>query len=208
MTAAVEVVDDVRRARTLLHEGRLALLAALDEPASAATIAKRLGQPRQRVNYHLRELEEQRLLEIAEERRRGNCVERVYRRTGKAFAISPDALGALGSDPDDVRDRFSAAYQIALGSRIVREVGALQRAAHEAGKALPTFTLDTEVRFASPADRAAFADDLADTVARLVERYHDADAPGGRRFRVFAGAHSKPRRGGAVANVAPARGEE
>lgn len=208
MTAAVEVVDDVRRARALLHEGRLALLAALDEPASAATIAKRLGLPRQRVNYHLRELEEQRLLEIADERRRGNCVERVYRRTGQAFAISPEALGELGSDPDAVRDRFSAAYQIALGSRIVREVGALQAGARRAAKALPTFTLDTEVRFASAEHRAAFADEVADAVARLVEKYHDGESPQGRRYRVFLGAHPRPRGAPDAARVATPGNEE
>ena len=58
---------------------RLRLVRELVEPDSAAGLAKRLGLPRQRLNYHLRELEAAGLLELVEERRRGNCVERIVR---------------------------------------------------------------------------------------------------------------------------------
>jgi hypothetical protein len=48
------------------------------------------------------------------------------------------------------------------------------------------------VRFRSAADRARFTRDLADTVAGLVARYHDADAPGGRVYRLIVAAHPLP----------------
>ena len=57
------------------------------------------GLPRQRLNYHLKALEQCGLLECVEERRKGNCTERILRATAHSFVISPDALGALGPTP-------------------------------------------------------------------------------------------------------------
>lgn len=193
MTVAVDVIEDTERAQALLHRARLELLRHMEEPASAATLARRLDLPRQRVNYHLRELEAQRLIELVEERRRGSVSERVYRRTGQGYAISNAALGEIGASPEDVRDRYSAEYQIALASRAIAELGALRAGAAAAGKRLPTLSLDVAVRFASAASRAAFFEELTAAVADLVHRHHDEGAPGGREFRVQLGAYPKPR---------------
>ena len=46
-----------------------------------------------------------------------------------------------------------------------------------------------EVRFASAADRAAFAEELAGAVAGLVARYHDPTAAGGRDHRLVVALH-------------------
>ena len=45
--------------------------------------------------------------------------------------------------------------------------------AGEAEKRLPTLALDTEIRFRSAAERAAFTEDLAGAVSALAARYHD-----------------------------------
>ena len=195
-SGGVAVIEEAERARSLLHPARRELLEALAEPSSAVELARRLDLPRQRVNYHLRELESSRLVELVEERRRGSVVERVYRRTATTFAISTQALGALGTDPDGIRDRFSSAFQVALASRAVDELGRLREGARAAGQKLPTFSLDVEVRFASPAERSRFASELAGAVAELVERYHDEEAPEGRPFRFFAGGYPKPKEAG------------
>ena len=54
--SAVESVDSARRASALLNPMRLRLLRLAQEPASATELARRLDLPRQRVNYHVREL--------------------------------------------------------------------------------------------------------------------------------------------------------
>lgn len=193
MPVDVDVVAETERAQALLAPARLELLEHLAQPDSAAGLARRLGLPRQRVNYHLRELESQHLIEVVEERRRGNCVERTYRRTGQAYTISTAALGRLGTTPEDVQDRFSSAFQIALASRAVRELGALQSGARSARKKLPTFALEVDVRFASAEARNAFAGELADAVAELVRKHHDEESRGGRAFRFYLGAYPRPR---------------
>lgn len=191
---AVDVVEDAQRARRLLHPARRALLEALTEPGSAVELARRVGLSRQRANYHLRELEGQHLVELVLERKRGSVVERVYQRTGRAYVISGAVLGNLDSRPEDVQDRFSSAYQVALAARAVRDLGALQAGARAAQKSLPTFALEVEVRFASAAGRNAFAEDFSAALARLVEMHHDEHASGGRVFRIYAGAYPRPTR--------------
>ena len=58
-----------------------------------------------------------------------------------------------------------------------------------AGKKLATFTLETEVRFASASDRDAFTRELSSKIAELAVRYHDAHASHGRLFRFLLGAY-------------------
>lgn len=193
MPVEVDVIDDPRRAQVMLQEQRLELMAALGEPASAAALARHLGLPRQRINYHLKELAQYQLIEVVAEKRRGNCVERIYRRTGESYTISTAALGKLGTDPSAMQDRCSSAYQIALASRAVRDLGILQTRAQAAGKRLPTFGLEVDVRFASAAARKEFAEALAAAVADLARKYHDDKAKGGRYFTFYLGGYPRPK---------------
>lgn len=193
--AAIDVVAEPERAAVLLDRTRLDLLRALNAPCSAAALGRHLDLPRQRVNYHLRELERERLVECVAENVRGSCVERVYRRSGERYVVSGAALGDLAADPDAVADRFSSAYQIALASRAVEELSALQVGAAAHRQALPTLSLAVEVAFASPAARTAFAEELSTAVAELVRKHHAGETAGARTYRVYLGAYPKPKGG-------------
>lgn len=188
----VDVIDDPAAAAVALEPVRSRLLAELAQPASAAALANRLGLPRQKVNYHLRTLEAHGLVRVAEERRWGGLTERRLVATAAGYVVSPAALGPAAADPGREADRLSAGYLIALAARVVREVGTLIRRAREAGKRLATLSVDTEVRFRSAADRAAFTAELTQAVSALVARYHDATAPGGRSHRLVVVAHPLP----------------
>jgi DNA-binding transcriptional ArsR family regulator len=188
----VQVIEDPAAATVALDPIRNRLLAELAEPASAAALAGRVGLARQKVNYHLRALEEHGLVRVAEERRWGGLTERLMVATAASYVVSPGALGAVASDPERSADRLSASYLIALAARAVREAGALLRRAAELGKRLPTLSIDTEIRFRSAADRAAFSRDLTRAVTDLAARYHDEAAPGGRGHRVVVVAYPLP----------------
>jgi DNA-binding transcriptional ArsR family regulator len=185
----VAVIEDAAAAGATLDPLRALLLAALAEPGSASSLAARIGQPRQKVNYHLRELERHGLVELVEERRRGNMSERVLQATASSYVISPMALAAVAPDPERAPDRLSARWLLAVAARLVSEVGTLITGASRVGKRVSTFALDGEVRFASAADRAAFAEELTNAVTGLVARYHDETVPGGRKFRVILAIH-------------------
>lgn len=187
--AGPDFIADPGRAAILLNPLRLRLVEQLREPDSASGLARKLGLPRQKLNYHLRELERAGYVEEVEQRRKGNCVERVLRARARTWVISPEVLGALGADPAAVQDRFSSAYLVAVCARAIGDVARLREGARRAGMRLATMTLETEVRFASAGDRAAFAEELAASIARLAAKYHDDKAPSGRRFRFFLGGH-------------------
>jgi DNA-binding transcriptional ArsR family regulator len=188
----LEVVRSPASAAALLDPTRQKLLAELKEPDSATGLARRLKLPRQRINYHLRVLESAGLVTLVEERRKGNCLERVVRASARSFVISPEALGALGPTADIAADRLSSAYLIATAGRAIRDVAALETRARKEGKRVATLTLDAEVRFADARVRARFAEELAEAVARLAAKYHDDLAPTGRKFRLLAAVHPVP----------------
>lgn len=188
---SVAVIDDPVRAASVLNPDRLRLLGALDHPDSATGVARRLGLARQAVNYHIRQLESDGLVNFVEERRRRGCVERIVQASAASYVISPAALGALASDPERVRDQFSSAYLIAVAGSIIRNVGDLRRMADAAQKQLATLTIQTEVRFASQADQHAFSVELREVMARLARRYHNEAAPHARAFSFVSAVYPK-----------------
>src|SRR5919106_4309821 len=170
---SMAVVRDTAKAAHLMDPMRVQLLERLGEPGSASTVARDLGVPRQRINYHLRELEKAGLVEFVEERRRGNCVERLVKASARSYLISPEVLGALGRTPAEQHDRFSASYLMAAAGRLLRDLSEQAGRAAAAKKRVATLTLETDIRFATAEDRAAFGEELASTIARLAAKYHD-----------------------------------
>jgi DNA-binding transcriptional ArsR family regulator len=187
----IEVITDPAVAVAALDPIRSELLAELAEPASAAILATRLGLPRQKVNYHVRALEACGLAEVADKRQWGGLTERLLVSSAKSFVVSPEALGAVAADPKRSRDQLAASYLVALGARIVREVGDLWKRARKADKHLATLSIDAEVRFASPAARAAFTSELTQAITELVSRYHHASSAG-RDHRLVVVSHPLP----------------
>jgi DNA-binding transcriptional ArsR family regulator len=193
----VAVIENPSAAEISLDPVRARLLAELSEPGSATTLAARVGLPRQKVNYHLRALERHGLVQLVEERRKGNVTERLMRATAASYVISPTALAELEPDPDRSPDRLSAYWLLALAARLVRDVGRLITGAAQARKRVATFGIDGQIRFANAADRSAFAEELSHALGTLVAKYHDASAKGGRDHRVIVAIHPTPSADGA-----------
>ncbi|MCX6499153.1 MAG: helix-turn-helix domain-containing protein [Arthrobacter sp.] len=173
----IAVIEDPAAAEASLDPIRTRILRELAEPGSATQLAAKVGLPRQQVNYHLKALERHGLVELVEERRRGNVTERILRATAASYLISPSALASVAPDPHRYSDRFSAFWLLALAGRMVQELGRLIAGAVAARKTLPTFAIDGEITFRSAADRAAFAEELGLAVARLVDKYDDDGGP-------------------------------
>jgi DNA-binding transcriptional ArsR family regulator len=190
----IQVIEDPAAAAVALEPMRNRLLFELAAPASAATLAARIGLARQKVNYHLNALEAHGLVRLAQERKWGGLTERLLVATAASYVVSPGALGPVAADATRTIDRLSASYLIALGARIVREVGDLVRRATDTGKRLATLAVDVEVRFRSATDRAAFSTELTEAVTKLASKYHDESAPGGRVHRLMVVAHPLPKK--------------
>jgi DNA-binding transcriptional ArsR family regulator len=184
----VRVLDDPAAVELALDPIRASILAALTEPGSAASVATAVGSTRQKVNYHLKALEAHGLVELAEERSWGGITERFVQRSARHLVVAPDVLQTTASDPNEVADRLSVAYLLAVNARTVSEVGSITRRA-AGGTRLPTLTVDAVIGFGSPDDRAAFAADLQSAVAALVARYHHDD---GRPHRLTITSYPRP----------------
>jgi DNA-binding transcriptional ArsR family regulator len=191
----IEVIEDPAAAEASLDPIRTRILLELAEPGSATQLAAKVGLPRQKVNYHLRALERHGLVELVEERRKGNVNERILRATAASYLISPAALASVAPDPHRFTDRFSAFWLLALAGRLVQEMGRLIAGAAAAKQPLATFAIDGEITFRTAADRAAFAAELGAAVAGLVEKYNAGAAtagspPGaGRKHRLVVALH-------------------
>lgn len=188
----LEVLDKPEVAALTLDPVKGRILAALATPGSAASLANVVGLTRQKVHYHLRVLDEHGLVESVEERKWGGLKERMMVATAASYVVSPAALGAVAADPARMSDRFSASYLVALGARIVREVGELWSRARKSDKRLATLSIDTVIRFKSPAERAAFTDELTNAITSLSARYHDEGTPGARSHRLVIASYPAP----------------
>ena len=198
MAPAVQVIQNRDTAATLFSPARMQILERLAEPNSDSGVARQLGLPRQQVGYHVRELEQAGLVEFVEERRKGNCLERMVRAAARSFVIGPGALGKLGATPEQCRDRFSAGYLILLAARAIGDLAALCSRAERAGKRVSPLAFEVDIRFRTAEARGEFAGELAREVARLAAKYHDGKSPGGRRFRLFGGVYPAAARDEAV----------
>lgn len=178
----VAVIADPAAAEASLDPIRARLLAALHEPASASTLAAATGLARQKVNYHLRELERHGLVVLVEERLRGGFVERIVQATAASYVIAP----AVVPDPRKQPDQRSARWLLAVAGRLVAELGELMARAADARQPLATLGMDSTVRFASAKERAAFALELSETLNGLVARYHSDH---GREHRFLVALH-------------------
>ena len=83
---------------------------------------------------------------MAEERAWGGITERFVRRSARHLIVAPHVLQGVALDPNDVADRLSAAYLIAVNARAVSEVGAIAGGVAP-GRGLPTLTVDTVIGF-------------------------------------------------------------
>jgi DNA-binding transcriptional ArsR family regulator len=186
---SVEIVRESSRARVLLNPDRRRLVDALvGGPDSATGLARRLRDTRQRINYHLRLLEDAGIVELVEERRKGSQPERVMRLVARRYVIDPAAVEGPAPDPDEVGDRFSATYLVALASRALHELADLIDRAKTRRARLATVSVNTSVRLASPAAFDAFTRDITEAIGAVVARHH-TEHRDGRWFRVLAGAY-------------------
>lgn len=189
MSASLAILTDSDAAAAVMSPVRRKILGALSRPGSATTVGAALGLPRQKVNYHLRSLEDTGLVEHVRDQRKGNCTERIVQATAAHYLIAPSVLGELEAKPTESADRFSSEHLAAVSAQTISDLAVLRERAQAAGKRLPTLSLETAIRFASPHEQAAFMEELSNTIASLLSRYHDEGADDGRWFRLAVGSH-------------------
>lgn len=185
MTTELDVLRPGDRLRGELTPLRQHLLEELREPASATSLAAKLGESRQRINYHLRELEKSGFVELVELRQRRGRTERILRTKARTVVVAPAIVGERTAA--EGQDRFAAETLLAGAARMFDEVAAQRERADNAGKRLVTFTIEADIGFGKPADIERFAAELAERVAELAAAYDTPES--NRRYRLLIGGH-------------------
>ena len=180
--AGGEQTRDAERATAALKPPRPALLAALRQPGSASGLARRLDLPRQRVNHHLRELEEAGLVVLVEQRRQRGCIERVMLATAQQYLLSPELLGGFPEiAPAAVLDHDPIGWSslAVVAGRTIQDLAELRE---HLGEEVPALSIPTLIRFSSPQSLDDFVRELSQEIARLLAKYHDETAASARHW--------------------------
>jgi DNA-binding transcriptional ArsR family regulator len=183
---AVRVLDDPETLSVLGHPLRVRILDALREPGSAATLARAIGQPRQKINYHLKELEHAGLVELVGERRTGNFVESMYRAVARSFIVSPEVAWSDPRRMETLQRQHSLQTLVVLGERLQRDAAVLLDRAAFDGEEIASASVEAEAHFTSEADREAFLDDFLKATAELMKKYGRKE---GAAYRVVVAAY-------------------
>jgi DNA-binding transcriptional ArsR family regulator len=177
----VQLLTDPGTVSALTHPVRLRILAALRTPESAAGVARAIGQSRQNVNYHLKELERAGLVERRGERRRGNVLEPLFEAVAGSFVISPRVAWTDDQRAIALRDQLSLEHLVNLGERVQRDASALLDRAAFDGEQIASVAVDATVAFPSAEARTAFADEYLRMLGPLLKKH---GARRGARYRV------------------------
>ncbi len=182
----VRTIRDTAGLQALCHPTRVEMLEVLREPASAAAVARQIGQPRQRVNYHLKALDEAGLVEAFDTRQNGNFVETRYRAVARSFVIAPEVAWKDPRRLEAMHAQHSLETLVALGERLQQDAAELlDRAAFE-GEEIPSAAVSAESRFASSEDRAAFMREYLEATRQLLDKYGSRQ---GAAYRVVLAVH-------------------
>jgi DNA-binding transcriptional ArsR family regulator len=178
--------------QVIAHPLRVRILEELREPTSAATVARRLGEVRQKINYHLKELWKVGLVRPVGERRSGNFIETLYEAVARSFVISPRVVWADPRKVAALREQFSLEQLILTGEQIQRAAAVLLDRAAFDGQTVASASVTAEVSFASEEERAAFLKAYLAAVGPLLKEYGSSS---GERYKVVLAAYPEPGEG-------------
>ncbi len=184
--AAVEIVSNSEQAQALTTPARRRMIELLKDPGTAASVARELGMPRQKVNYHIKSLEKTGLVRRTGERRNGNFIEQLYQSIARRFVLSQELAWDGDTLMRALADQVSLNHLLSLGSKLQCDVAELLEKATMSSDEIPSLSTEIEVRFADAGSRAAFAEDLLDAVKKLTAKH---GAKRGDAYRMLIAAY-------------------
>jgi DNA-binding transcriptional ArsR family regulator len=189
MESRARTITEPAAVEALAHPIRRRVLEALRSPDSAAAVARAIGLPRQKVNYHLKELARAKLVQAAGERRKGQFIEKLYEAVAGTFVVSPQLAWDDEKRQGALRDQISLRRLVGLGAQLQQDAsGLLDRAAFD-GEEIPSASVEAAVRFADEQARRGFMEEYLEALGPLLTKY---GARRGREFRVSLAVYPDP----------------
>ncbi|PTM59638.1 winged helix-turn-helix domain-containing protein [Desmospora activa] len=169
-------IENVDQAAQLLHPLRGEILSRLMQPASAAEVARALGQPPQRINYHMKALEKVGLIRRAGTRQVKNLVEVLFQAVARTYILA-DTLGLGEAEQKRLQEQRSLTHLIQVSERIKADALRLLDQTEERQE-IPSATLEAPLYLRDEAEREQFLQDYVELVQQLAAKYqHDDGNP-------------------------------
>lgn len=165
----IEYLTDLDRVTVLLHPLRLQIMELAIEETSGTDAARRLGLPRQMVNYHVSALEKAGFLVRVSDVRRRNMVERRVRASARAYLISPDILGSLSGARRRPPDPATRTALLSLAARVQRDLGS--SSGRRDPNDPPALSFSSKLHFSSASSRGDFIRALGEAVVAVIREF-------------------------------------
>jgi DNA-binding transcriptional ArsR family regulator len=174
-------LERLDQAETLLRPGRIEILRQLASPASCTDVGTRLGQPPQRVYYHVKRMEQAGLVDRVGGRQVRGITEGIYQASASSYWLAPALVGVIGERR--AQDEMSLGFLLSLSEELQSDLARLARATGERS----SLGMSGEVRL-QPERRQEFLTDLRSAIESLLTKYGGAD---GAPFRIAFACYPK-----------------
>lgn len=181
-------IDQIQKARSLLHPVRVLLLHYLAMPHTCHELAKIMNVTQQRLNHHLGELKKAGLIRIVKKNRKANLLEAVYQRTSKAYWFSPRLAFPKKLKKRESQDRLALHHLMVMAESLQTDVVELLSTAGDSE--VPNMGFEAEIPLKDEAEREAFTHDILRAFHSVAEKYQ-GNADSQTRYKIMVCAYPK-----------------
>jgi DNA-binding transcriptional ArsR family regulator len=161
-------LERIEQAEALLKPARVEVLRALAEPSTCTKVARLLGQTPQRVNYHVKVLVGQGLVEQVAERQVRNLREGTFQAAARTYWLSPALVGPVGDRR--ASDDRSLGHLLELAEQIQHDVAGIDPARTDR----PSIGLSGQIHI-RPEQRHRFLAEVQTALQDLFTKYGGRD---------------------------------
>jgi DNA-binding transcriptional ArsR family regulator len=187
-------IEDVDQAAALLKPQRIEMLKLMDHPRTCLELGNIFGETPQKINYHIKALQNAGLVEQVGERRVRGTVESSYQARARSYWLASDLVGQIGGAAI-AQDQASLRHLLSLTEEMRGDIGHL---AQQVGREIPSLGLSLHVELDDESRRADFMADVQQMAQILARKYgatagedeNDAQ-PSRPRFRLVLACYPK-----------------
>jgi DNA-binding transcriptional ArsR family regulator len=185
-------IEDVEQAAALLKPQRIEMLKLMDHPRTCLELGKIFGETPQKINYHIKALQNAGLVEQVGERRVRGTVEGSYQARARSYWLASDLVGQIGGAAI-AQDQASLRHLLSLTEEMRGDIGHL---AQQVGREIPSLGLSLHVELDDESRRADFMADVQKMAQILAHKYgatggDDEAGPPKRLFRLVLACYPK-----------------
>lgn len=181
-------INQVKKARSLLHPVRVLLLHYLVQPRTCRELSEILNVTQQRLNHHLKELKKAGLIRIVSKKRKGNLLEGVYERTSKTYWFSPKLALPQKLSDHEVQDQLALHHLLLMAETLQADIARLLR--NTSNTDIPNMGFEAEIVLKNDEEREAFTHDALRAFHSIAEKYQTG-TDSGSRFKVMVCSYPK-----------------